>query len=151
MVWADCIGLDNLWLGLPSAVICDDNSSGVDRDKGYKGDGQMLKVIAVDFDGCLCENKYPEIGEPHNDVIQALLDEQRDGAKLILWTCRTDDMLEAAIEWCKNFGIEFDAFNSNLPESIEYFQSDSRKIWATEYWDDKAVTKPNDRRKNQDA
>ena len=102
----------------------------------------MLKVIAVDFDGCLCENKWPDIGEPHEDVIQALLDEQFAGAKLILWTCRTDEMLEAAIEWCKKFSLEFDAFNSNLPESIEYFQSDSRKVWATEYWDDKAVAKP---------
>ena len=23
-----------------------------------------MKIIAVDFDGTLCENKYPEIGEP---------------------------------------------------------------------------------------
>ena len=24
----------------------------------------MQKAIAIDFDGCLCENKYPDIGEP---------------------------------------------------------------------------------------
>lgn len=28
------------------------------------------KIIAVDFDGTLCENKWPEIGKPHTDVIE---------------------------------------------------------------------------------
>ena len=29
----------------------------------------MQKAIAIDFDGCLCVNKYPEIGEPILHVI----------------------------------------------------------------------------------
>ena len=31
----------------------------------------MRKAIAIDFDGCLCENAWPEIGAPHWDVIHA--------------------------------------------------------------------------------
>ena len=42
------------------------------------------KIIAVDFDGCLCENAWPEIGEAKQDVIDALLLRQKSGAKIIL-------------------------------------------------------------------
>ena len=45
------------------------------------------RVIAVDFDGCLCENAWPDIGEAKQDVIDALLLRQKSGAKIILWTC----------------------------------------------------------------
>lgn len=97
------------------------------------------KIIAVDFDGTLCENKFPEIGEPHTHIIQALLYEQEEGAKLIMWTCRTGDLLKNAVEWCAKQGVQFDAVNENLPEIIESFGGDTRKIFANEYWDDLAV------------
>lgn len=44
------------------------------------------KIIAVDFDGTLCENKWPEIGEPKKGVIEYLKERRKNGAKLILWT-----------------------------------------------------------------
>ena len=46
------------------------------------------KIIAVDFDGCLCENKWPNIGKAHEQVIHELIRQQADGAKVILWPCR---------------------------------------------------------------
>ena len=46
------------------------------------------KIIAVDFDGTLCENRYPEIGKPNEKVINYLIKRQKEGDKLILWTCR---------------------------------------------------------------
>lgn len=97
------------------------------------------KIIAVDFDGTLCENKYPEIGKPITPVIESLLEEQKNGAKIILWTCRCDDDLNGAVEWCKEQGIIFDAVNDHLPEMKEKFHNNTRKVFATEYWDDKAV------------
>lgn len=48
----------------------------------------MRKAIAIDFDGSLCTNAYPEIGEPNRPVIKRAQVEQRAGAGLILWTCR---------------------------------------------------------------
>ena len=101
----------------------------------------MPKIIAVDFDGTLCENKYPEIGEPIQEVIDELLSEEKNGAKIILWTCRCDEYLEKAVEWCKRRGINFDAINEHLPEMKELFGNDTRKIFADEYWDDRAVRK----------
>jgi hypothetical protein len=100
------------------------------------------RVIAVDFDGCLVENKYPEIGATNEDVFFRLRDEIEAGAKVILWTCRRDELLSAAVKWCDDHHLYLDAVNENLPEVIEYFGSDTRKIFANEYWDDRAVRMP---------
>lgn len=102
----------------------------------------MRKAIAVDFDGCLCEEAWPEIGAPHMDVINAAIAEQRNGAALILWTCRTGELLDKAVLWCKEHGLVFDAVNENLPERLEHYGSESRKVSADEYWDDRAVHTP---------
>ena len=45
-------------------------------------------TYAVDFDGTLCENAWPEIGEPNHDLIDMLKYRRRKGHKVILWTCR---------------------------------------------------------------
>lgn len=99
----------------------------------------MPKIIAVDFDGVLCENRWPEIGDPKEAVIQRLKAEQAAGAKVILWTCRTGTRLIDAALWCRWHGINLDAVNENLPEVVDAYGGDCRKISATEYWDDKAV------------
>jgi hypothetical protein len=98
-----------------------------------------MKVIAVDFDGTLCENKYPEIGKPNDAVIARLKAEQANGTKAILWTCRHDVLLDEAVEWCARQGVRFDAVNENLPEMKVLYGSDPRKIGADEYWDDRSV------------
>ena len=35
----------------------------------------FVKIIAVDFDGCLCENAWPDIGDDNPQVVRALLEE----------------------------------------------------------------------------
>lgn len=100
---------------------------------------EMRRAIAIDFDGCICQSKYPEIGEPNWHVIEEAKKEQATGAGLILWTCRAGKELDAAIAACKEWGLNFDAVNQSLPEWIEAWGSDSRKVGADEYWDDKAV------------
>ena len=97
-------------------------------------------IYAVDFDGTLCTNKWPEIGEPREFLICYLQTLRKiGGAKLILWTCREGDKLEAAVEWCKQQGLEFDAVNENLPEIVEAFGGDTRKIFANVYIDDLSI------------
>ena len=100
-------------------------------------------VIAVDFDGTLFQNEYPNICEPNWKVINWCKQKQAEGNKLILWTCRHDKDLEDAIEACKQVGIIFDKINSNLEEKIAKYSNDSRKIGADIYIDDKALH-PND-------
>ena len=95
------------------------------------------RIIAVDFDGTLCENKWPEIGEPNEELIEYLKKAQADGDKLILWTARNEEQTQKAVDWCKEQGLIFDAVNDNLPENIEHFGGNSRKVYATDYIDDK--------------
>lgn len=99
----------------------------------------MSRIIAVDFDGTLCEDRYPGIGAPKEDVIERLKQARYSGAKLILCTCRSGDLLYEARSWCANYGLYFDAANENLPETLRKYPEESRKVYATEYWDDKAV------------
>lgn len=97
----------------------------------------MNKIIAVDFDGTLCENRWPEIGAPNEKLINYLKDQKRNGTLIILWTCRTGDRLLEAVEWCIEQGLYFDSINQNVPEQIELFGEDTRKIFADKYIDDK--------------
>ena len=100
------------------------------------------KIIAVDFDGTLCENVWPEIGAPRQAVIDYVLEEQRKGARLILWTNRSGIPLSAAVKWCAEQGIVFDADNENLLDVIDAFGNDCRKVFANEYIDDRAIPMP---------
>lgn len=98
-------------------------------------------IIAVDFDKTLSLNApYPDVGEPNIKLIKWLNNQRIEyGAKLILWTCREDKPLKDAVEFCKKYGLTFDAVNENLPE----IGFDCRKIVASMYIDDLAVN-PND-------
>lgn len=104
----------------------------------------MRKAIAIDFDGCLCDWAWPEIGAPHMNVIQAAIREKENGAALILWTCRVGERLGEAVKFCSDLGLTFDAVNANLSERIAAYQNDCRKVNADEYWDDRAVLMPVD-------
>lgn len=97
------------------------------------------KIYAFDFDGTLCREAYPAIGKPNKAMIRYAKKLKEKGHRLILWTCRNGLALENAVAWCREQGIEFDAVNQNLPEILEMFGSDSRKITADYYVDDKVL------------
>lgn len=112
------------------------------------GKEEMAKlpmIVAVDFDGTLVTDKYPDIGEPNFEMIDLCKRLQANGAKLILWTSRDNDTeerhLDRAVEFCKSHGISFDAVNRNIDEAIELFHNDARKVYADAYIDDKAISK----------
>ena len=105
---------------------------------------EYKKVIALDFDGCLCENKWPKIGRANENVIEAAIAEQKAGAALILWTQREGDLLHEAIGWAEARGLHFDAVNDSLQSWKDAYGNDPRKIGANEYWDDKAVVATGD-------
>lgn len=105
-------------------------------DKISKSKKQL--TVAIDFDGFLVEDKWPEIGEAIWGNLIYAQGLQYAGHKLILWTCRCGDLLEEAIDFCEGLGLQFDAVNENLPETIEKYGSESRKISADFYLDDRA-------------
>lgn len=113
-------------------------TSGTDAIVEQEPERTLQKAIAVDFDGCLCDNAYPAIGAPHWNIIAAAAAAQISGAGIILWTCREGKLLQDALEACERWGLRFDAVNDSLPSWKEAFGNDSRKVGADEYWDDKA-------------
>ncbi len=96
-----------------------------------------MSIYAVDFDGLLCEEAWPEIGAPHMAVINHFVNLRACGHKLILNTCREGKYLEDAKRWCMARGLVFDAYNANLAERIKQYGGDCRKISADYYVDDK--------------
>lgn len=100
---------------------------------------KKFRTIAVDFDGCLHSGQWPEIGKPNNQAITELIRRKANGDKIILWSCREKAMLHVAVMWCMNQGLAFDAINDNLPEYVELYGNNTRKVYADEYWDDKSV------------
>lgn len=95
-------------------------------------------IIAVDFDGTIVKHRYPAIGEEIPFAIDTLKMLINDRHRLILWTVREGELLEEAINWCRQRGIEFYAVNKDYPEETtsnnEYF---SRKLKVDVWIDDR--------------
>lgn len=96
------------------------------------------RIIAVDFDGTLCADEYPGIGAPNLPLIAYLKRLKAEGCQLILWTCRCGELLEEAVAWCTGCQLYFDAVNENVEETLEKYGTDSRKIFADVYIDDRS-------------
>ena len=102
-----------------------------------------MMIIAVDFDGVLCDNDFPGIGLPKYEVIslvRQLIDLEQE---VILWTSRTDAELESAVKWCGDYGLHFCAVNENAPSNIakyrEKYPNGTRKVFADVYVDDHSL------------
>ena len=97
-------------------------------------------IIAVDFDGTIVEHKYPKIGKEIPFAIATLKKLQQDGHKLILWSCREGELLQEAVDFCRQRGVEFFAVNSNYPdENVDASAIRSRKLKADMFIDDRNV------------
>ena len=95
-------------------------------------------IIAVDFDGTIVEDAYPNIGKPQIFAFETLKKLQEEGHRLILWTYRSGLKLEEAVKFCKDNGIVFYAVNKSFSEE-EYDESISRKIHADIFIDDRNI------------
>ena len=82
-------------------------------------------TIAVDFDGTIVEHRYPKIGEEIPFATETLKILAQERHKLILWTVREGELLEEAIEWCRQ------------PEEEKSHNGFSRKLKADLFIDDR--------------
>ena len=104
------------------------------------------EFVAVDFDGTICADAFPEVGAPNRAVIDYVKRLAADGSKIILYTSRengTRKLLDEAVAFCKEQGILLYAVNENPgnphAEKIGLKPSDGRKVYADLYIDDKAI------------
>lgn len=96
------------------------------------------KIIAVDFDGTIVEHAYPKIGKEMLFAFATLKALQAKGHKLILWTIRTGHLLDEAVEYCRQNGVEFYAVNKNFPDE-EWTPDTPRKLNADIFIDDRNI------------
>ena len=97
-------------------------------------------IIAVDFDGTIVDDRYPKIGAERPFATQTLRMLIQERHRLILWTVREGALLDEAVEWCRERGVEFYAINKDFPEEdVEKNRHFSRKIKADIWIDDRNV------------
>lgn len=96
-------------------------------------------TIAVDFDGTIVTHEYPKIGEELPFATETLKMLIRDGHRLILWSVREDELLQEAVDWCHERGVDFYAVNKDYPEENgrDSNASFSRKLKADVFIDDR--------------
>jgi len=96
--------------------------------------------IAIDFDGTIVDDKYPEIGREKPFAIDTLRMLLREKHQLILWSVREGKALQEAVDWCHKRGVDFWAVNRDFPEEdILHNEHFSRKIKADIFIDDRNV------------
>ena len=95
-------------------------------------------IIAVDFDGTIVEHKYPKIGSEipfATDTLKMLI---KDGHQLILWSVREGELLQEAVDWCHERGVDFWAVNKDYPEEEKEKNNHfSRKLKVEMFIDDR--------------
>ena len=98
-------------------------------------------IIAIDFDGTICADAWPEIGEPIPDSVETVRELHSAGHTLILWTCRSGENLQNALFALQCWGIRdcFHYVNEHPPEQIAKYCTYPRKIGADLYIDDRSV------------
>lgn len=100
-------------------------------------------TIAVDFDGTIVGHAYPAIGREIPGAIATLLRLQAQGHRLILWTVREGELLDRAVEYCRERGLEFYAANEHYTDepktSGDPEQKSCRKLTADIYIDDRNI------------
>jgi hypothetical protein len=96
-------------------------------------------IIGVDFDGTCVDHMYPEIGADVPFAVFALDYLQKCGFDIILWTMRSGQTLDDAVEWFRNRDIKLYGINNN-PQQHEW--TNSPKAYANIYIDDNAIGCP---------
>ena len=95
-------------------------------------------LIAVDFDGTIVEHRYPEIGKEIPFAIETLKKLAAERHRIILWSVREGKLLDEAVAFCRERGLEFYAVNRDYPEEeAERNRHFSRKIKADVFIDDR--------------
>ena len=94
-------------------------------------------ILAIDYDGTIrkakrATDKGYELMPHCKEVLKKLYNH---GFRLILWTCRSDDMLESVIIFLKKHDIlqYFECINENVKD-IKWWNT--RKVFADRYIDD---------------
>ena len=97
-------------------------------------------ILAIDFDLTICISDYPKLGTERPGAGAVIRQFVKDGYGVVINTCRSGVDLGNAINWLHQNNIPYHFVNSNFPHLISEYGSDTRKISADVYIDDKCLT-----------
>lgn len=95
-----------------------------------------MTLYAIDFDGTIVTEEYPAIGKPIQATIDFIRAIQKRGDKWILLTMREGKSLREALTFLVLRKCFPAAINDNLPERVEQWGNNPRKVYADVYIDD---------------
>ena len=97
-----------------------------------------MLTISIDFDGTIVSSKYPNIGTLQHGA-REVINKWYEKHCVVINTCRAGEHEQAALWFLKDNGINFHYFNENPTHLIEQYGTDTRKLSADIYFDDKAA------------
>ena len=111
-----------------------------DGIRDTKEDIKKSLKFCIDFDGTCVLEMFPGVGPDVPDAVRILKKLVENGHRLILWTARSEDTLEAAMNWFESHGIELYAVNKD-PHPLEGWPI-PRKVIPAWYIDDRNLGTP---------
>jgi hypothetical protein len=96
-------------------------------------------VIAIDFDGTITEQSFPEVGALKKDADVYIRKLWSEGHAIVINTCRSGKYEGMAEDFLRANDIPFSYINSNMPHLIVDYGQDCRKISADVYIDDRCL------------
>lgn len=95
-------------------------------------------IISIDFDGTIVHDMYPKIGTLRDNA-KTVINELYKEHYIIINTCRAGIFEAQVALFLKKNGINYHYINTNIPEQVEKYGQDCRKISADVYIDDKDI------------
>lgn len=87
-----------------------------------------VMIIAIDFDDTLTEpSEYPITGKLRVEEVKRLIDLQKQGNKIVLWTGRKGKYFQEALHLCNEAGLIFDDIVPHKYEADAYIDSKTFK------------------------
>jgi len=102
----------------------------------YNLEPQQMPVISIDFDGCIVEDMWPEIGPAIPGAVSTINAWYDAGYWIIINSCRKGVPARFMREWLNDNGVKTHAINENLVWRVCMYGTDPRKIGADIYIDD---------------
>lgn len=103
------------------------------------GEVASSTIIGLDFDGTVVEHAFPQVGSDLPFVVASLKQIASTGARIVLWTMRSGDLLADAVRWFADRGIPLWGVNSNPDQGT---WTKSPKAYCHLYVDDAALGAP---------
>ncbi|PWR74828.1 hypothetical protein ACKUB1_13760 [Methanospirillum stamsii] len=102
-----------------------------------------MTVISVDYDGIIVtDGNWPEPGQVIPEAVESINRLHDSGFCIIINSCRIGKAEEAMVRKLNELGINYCRVNENCPERIKKYETDTRKISADLYIDDRSVFNP---------